>query len=573
MHEITNLRMAAALLSMSPLLTIAATPDAGQLLNERQRVEQPASRPSTEPKADAHALSQAAGQSGLTALVQQVRFTGADGLATENELQAWVADGVGQRLNHAQMQALAARVTARLQAKGYLLARAYLPRQDLSGGELQIAVVPGRLQDGPGRLGLTGGNAALQARLRVIADANLPEGPAKAEDLERALLLMRDVPGITVRSALAKGDQPGTSRIEAQVEEQRAWGVSASVDNFANRYTGDVRATVRGVLNRPLEREDQAFVSLSKTRDTSQAAASYAWALSPKGLRANVNASYLRYSVGLELEPLELRGTARSLGAGLSFPLQRARESNIWLNLDAEERRLDDDALGVSLHRRRVDRMSVGFSANAWDERLGGGQTDWGLGVASGQVSLARNPDDARADAVGASTQGSFTKLNWHVGRNQSLPGLGSWTLFVSANGQLATDNLDSSEKFILGGPAGVRAYAVGEASGDSGWLASMELRRDFRLYGLRAQGLGFLDVGGITQHQNPWTGALADPSTNHYRLAGAGLGLNVSGERWSVRSAWAHTLGHNRGRSANGLEADGRAERQRAWVQLNVAY
>lgn len=573
MHEITNLRMAAALLCMSPLLTIAATPDAGQLLNERQRVEQPATRPNAEPKADANALSQAAGQPGLTALVQQVRFTGADGLATEAELQAWVADGVGQRLNHPQMQALAARVTARLQAKGYLLARAYLPRQDLSGGELQIAVVAGRLQDGPGRLALTGGNAALQARLRAIAEANLPEGPAKAEDLERALLLMRDVPGITVRSALARGEQPGTSRIDAQVEEQRAWGVSASVDNFANRYTGDVRATVRGVINRPLEREDQAFVSLSKTRDTSQAAASYAWALSPKGLRANVNASYLRYSVGLELAPLELRGTARSLGAGLSFPLQRARESNVWLNLDAEERRLDDDALGVSLHRRRVDRMSVGVSANAWDERFGGGQTDWGLGVASGQVSLARNPDDARADAVGASTQGSFTKLNWHVGRNQSLPGLGSWTLFVSANGQLATDNLDSSEKFILGGPAGVRAYAVGEASGDSGWLASMELRRDFRVFGLRAQGLGFLDVGGITQHQNPWTGALADPSTNHYRLAGAGLGLNVSGERWSVRSAWAHTLGHNRGRSANGLEADGRAERQRAWVQLNVAY
>ncbi|WAC73709.1 BamA/TamA family outer membrane protein [Roseateles sp. SL47] len=564
--------MAAALLSMSPLLTIAATPDAGQLLNERQRVEAPVGRPSTEPKADT-ALGAAVSSHGLTALVERVRFTGADGLATEAELQTWVTDGVGQRLNHSQMQALAARVTARLQAKGFLLARAYLPRQDLSGGELQIAVVPGRLQDGAGRLGLTGGNAALQARLRAIADANLPQGPARAEDLERALLLMRDVPGVTVRSALEKGDQPGTSRIEAKVEEQPSWGASASLDNFANRYTGEARATVRGVLNRPLEREDQAFVSLSKTRDTSQAAVSYAWALSPKGLRANLNASYLRYSVGLDLAPLELRGTARSLGGGLSFPLQRARERNVWLTLDAEERRLDDDSLGVSLHRRRVDRMSVGVSANAWDDMLGGGQTDWGAGVASGQVSLGRNPDDARADAAGASTQGSFTKVNWHVARNQSLPGLGSWTLFVSANGQLATDNLDSSEKFMLGGPAGVRAYAVGEASGDSGWLTSMELRRDFRFYGLRAQGLGFVDVGGITQHQNPWTGALADPSTNHYRLAGAGLGFNVSGERWSVRTAWAHAIGHNAGRSAAGLDADGRDDRQRAWVQLNVAY
>ena len=67
MHEIKNLRMAAALLSMSPLLTMAATPDAGQLLNERQRVEQPASRPSTEPKAETP-LSAVGGQQGLRGL-------------------------------------------------------------------------------------------------------------------------------------------------------------------------------------------------------------------------------------------------------------------------------------------------------------------------------------------------------------------------------------------------------------------------------------------------------------------------------------------------------------------------
>jgi hemolysin activation/secretion protein len=502
-----------------------------------------------------------------------VRFTGAEGLASDAELQGWVADQVGQRLNHAQMQALAARVTSRLQAKGYLLARAYLPRQDLSGGELQIAVLAGRLQDGPGRLTLNGGDAKLQARLRAIADANLPDGPARAEDLERALLLMRDVPGITMGSALEKGDQPGTSRIQARVEEQSDWGASASLDNFANRYTGDVRATVRGLLNRPLEREDQAFASLSQTRDTSQAALSYAWALNPQGLRANVNGSYMRYKVGLELAPLELRGTARSLGAGLSFPLQRSRERNVWVSLDGVENRLDDDALGVALHRRRVDQLNFGVTANAYDSWGGGGQTDLGVNASTGNVSLARNAADAAADAVGAGTQGSFTKFSGHFARNQSLPGLRDWTLFTVASGQYADKNLDSSEKFMLGGPSGVRAYAVGEASGDSGWLASVELRRDFGLFGLRAQGLGFVDAGGITQHQTLWNGALPDPSANHYHLAGAGLGFNISGARWNLRSAWSHAIGSNPGRSAAGLEADGRAERQRAWVQLNLAY
>lgn len=231
MQENKSLRMAAALLSVSPLIALAAPPDAGQLINERQRVETTPNRPGTEPKTDAAQTQSSAGQ-GLSALIQRVRFSGAEGLASEAELQSWVADRVGQRLNHAQLQALAARVSARLQAKGYLLARAYLPRQDLSGGELEIAILAGRLQDGPGRLSLSGGNPALQARLSAIAAANLPEGPARAEDLERALLLMRDVPGITLRSALEKGEQPGTSRIQAQVQELPSWGASASLSSI-----------------------------------------------------------------------------------------------------------------------------------------------------------------------------------------------------------------------------------------------------------------------------------------------------------------------------------------------------
>jgi hemolysin activation/secretion protein len=570
-QEKNRVGLAAALICMTPMLA-AAAPDAGQLINERQRVEGQPARPAAEPQASAEPQGKD-GVGGFSALVQRVRFSGTEGLASEQELQSWVADHLGKRLTHAQMLALASRVSARLQAKGFLLARAYLPKQDLSGAELEIAVLAGRLQDGPGRLLIGGADPALESRLRAIADANLGQGAARSEELERALLLMRDIPGITVRSALEKGEQAGTSRIQAQVLEQPRLGGSVSLDNFANRYTGAARASARVYLNRPLDQEDQALLLVSKTSDTSQAALSYGWALSPKGLRANVNGSYLRYRVGQDLAALDMRGTARSLGAGLSYPLQRSRERNVWLSMDAQERRLDDDALGVSLHRRRVDTLSAAVSANAWDEWLGGGQSDLGLTVSAGNVSLSRNADDAAADAVSANTQGGFHKISWRAGRNQALPGLRDWSLFVSANGQFAAKNLDSSEKFMLGGPAGVRAYAVGEAAGDSGWLASAELRREFRVFGLRAQALGFADVGWITQHQQPWSGALADPSTNHYRLGGAGLGLNIGGERWSLRSAWAHAIGHNPGRSSAGLDADGRAERQRAWVQLNASY
>src|SRR5690606_28127830 len=114
------------------------------------------------------------------------RFTGAEGLVDDAVLQAVVADAIGKSLTHAQLQALAQRVSAALQARGYLLARAYLPRQDLSDRVLEIAIMIGRLQSSPGRVQVLSGDAALRTRMAAIADAALPVGPVRNDQLERA---------------------------------------------------------------------------------------------------------------------------------------------------------------------------------------------------------------------------------------------------------------------------------------------------------------------------------------------------------------------------------------------------
>jgi hypothetical protein len=68
-----------------------------------------------------------------------------------------------------------------------------------------------------------------------------------------------------------------------------------------------------------------------------------------------------------------------------------------------------------------------------------------------------------------------FNKLNFDIARIQLVSS--GWSVYGRLSAQWATDNLDSSEKFILGGPYGVRAWPNGEAPGDQGWLAQLELR------------------------------------------------------------------------------------------------
>ena len=105
--------------------------------------------------------------------------------------------------------------------------------------------------------------------------------------------------------------------------------------------------------------------------------------------------------------------------------------------------------------------------------------------------------------------------------------------MVASLAGQQADKNLDSSEKFSLGGPNSVRAYPASEASGDTGYSATLELRQTL-LPGV--QGALFYDWGSIKVNKNPYGAAASNSRT----LAGAGFGLNASVDKFDIRVSLA---------------------------------
>lgn len=128
------------------------------------------------------------------------------------------------------------------------------------------------------------------------------------------------------------------------------------------------------------------------------------------------------------------------------------------------------------------------------------------------------------ADAVNndssAHTTGHYYKTNLNLYRIQRVNH--RLNLHLSFAGQLASKNLDSSEKLPLGGPSAVRAYPVNEASGDAGYVATGELR--WNLPAPRMQLTAFVDGGHVQINKNPWT-----KDANSRTLSDAGLGFIFS--------------------------------------------
>jgi len=134
---------------------------------------------------------------------------------------------------------------------------------------------------------------------------------------------------------------------------------------------------------------------------------------------------------------------------------------------------------------------------------------------------------------------------------------------------QIASKNLDSSEKLYLGGASGVRAYPSGEGGGSEGQLVNLELR--WKL----AQGVtvsAFYDYGQVVVNRdNSFANALV---ANAFSLKGRGLAVLWNGAAGQgLGLVWSQRDGSNPNPSATGSDQDGTQVRDRLWMTVNLPF
>ena len=437
-------------------------------------------------------------------------------------LQALVADLAGDALGFADLQRAAERISAFYRARGYVLARAYLPKQEIDDGVVRIEVVEGRY----GRIEIQNHSRVFDAVLRQPLAALRAGDVVRGASLERSLLLLDDLAGVGARGTLRPGDAPGTT--DLVVEAGRASPASGAIefDNFGDPSTGRYRVGGSVDVNAPLRLGDRLSLRglVSNERQRYYRAA-YQVPVGPASTRVGVGYSSLRYRLAGGFSDLDASGRASVQTVYVAQPIVRARNAGLTAQVQYENKNLHDEYGVFSLRNdKNVGLWTVALSGNSQDGWLGGGRN--GFSVMFGIGRLRSN------DALGANELtnaiGSFTKLNL-----QRIQAVGSrFQVYAQVSAQLASRNLDSSEKFSLGGPYGVRAYALGEGSGDQGWQASAELRY------LAAPGWQvstFVDAGGVQLNRHPWT---RERNTQHMQSVGFGASWYGSTRQVSLTAA-----------------------------------
>lgn len=512
-----------------------------QTAGPRIRIEESASAP-------------VAGASSTTVLVNQLEFTG-NGTTPSAELLAITGFSPGSQLSLADLQAMAARITAHYRAQGFFVARAYVPAQDISDHVVTIAVSRGtygavtlrnhsRLSDGVVRQALVGLDSG-----DVIT----------IEPLEHRLLLLSDIPGVVVSSTLAPGQAPGSSDLIVDIAPGRAVTGYVDADNAGNPYTGEVRVGAAVNFNNLAGRGDVASLRvLTSGSGLRYGRAAYQMPFGP--VTAGVAYSRLEYELGKQFSALGAHGTAEVASVFGTIPLVRSRASNLYAGLAFERRDFDDrlDLVPTASRKARANVAIASLYGSHQDSLGGGGSNSFYLALSGGSLDIM-TPGSLAADAASARTNGSYSKLWFNLARTQRLTDI--WSLRGSLTGQFASKNLDPSEKLVLGGMDGVRGYPQGEGFGDEGLLLNLEARMLLADLSGRLPGqvylLGFVDAGRVTINKNPWYAG-----SNERNLSGAGVGAVWEDPgNFAVRSYYARKLG-------NELALSAPDESGRFWIQ-----
>ncbi len=531
-------------------------PDAGQVLRDLQQAR-PAPPPQSAPLQRIDETADLSQQGEAKVMVKSVAITGNKEIPTE-QLQPLVASLVGSERSLTQLNAAARRITAYYRSQGFAVARAYLPAQDITDGGVTISIIEGRISSHKINNQSLLSDERAQAYLGQVKDGDV----IKSDQIDRGLLLLQDTPGVsTSRATLQPGASVGTSELLIEVNPAKPYSGNVVLDNYGSRYTGEYR--VAGTFNvvSPLKIGDQFTVNaLTAGQNLSFARLAYQLPVGSDGLKLGAAYSDVHYKLGKEFEALQAHGTATSASVFAAYPFIRSQFKNLSGTVALEDKRLKDYVDGTATFTpKKVTTTSFGLSGSLQDALGGGGITGMDLSVILGNLSI-NSPTALAIDAASAQSNGSYTRMTYGINRLQRFTD--STFLSVSLSGQTASKNLDSSEKFSLGGISGVRAYPQGEASGDEGLRGTVELRHNLMA---NVQATLFYDWGSVTINRKPFGPA----ASNSRNLAGVGVGVNASLGPVQLRSSLAW-------RTDGGLPTSipaSSAKRPTLWLQAAVAF
>lgn len=422
---------------------------------------------------------------------------------------------IGRELSGADLRELAGAVAAVARRRGFPFSSVAVERQTLDAGILRLRLTLGSIA----AVRVIGATHALADRM--LSHALVTGRPVHRSQLERAILLVGDLPGLTVtESKYIMQDGFGILLVTVKQDIASAY---VQIDNRGSSEVGPIRSTILGSLRNLASSGDELGIIVSQTplnpTEFAFGRLRYTTPVDAHGAMLSLAGSYGRAEPGASLQPLDVLGISYDAAIGLSAPVVRSRAHSLWMNAELRTLRTRQSLLGKKL---RDDQLTILAGSVTGSSNLAGGIVRADLSVVAGLPFgwVTRQTDRLKSRVDG---DGQFATIGYTIDWTIDL--LADVTMVLASQGQLASRPLLAAMEIGNGGPAFGRGYDYAERTGDNGILGSVELRADMGILDgkliRRSQVYGFFD-GGVVGNLGVGEGGGA--------LASTGGGLRLGG-------------------------------------------
>lgn len=544
--------------------------DAGSLLQEVERQRPPPAAPREGPALSVPQPLEPSAAPTAEFTVKKFTFTG-NTKVRSSTLEAALADYLNRPIQFRDLQE-ATNVVADVYSKEGWLARAFIPRQDITEGTVRIHIIEAVY--GGSKIQGQYSHATAELIQRTVDGQNTEGEPLSLTDVERGLLLADDLPGVSVVGSLTAGENTQETDVLLSVEDTPWITGRLQVDNQGNKSTGTNEVSLNTAINGLTGHADQLTAYGLYTEGLGFVSVGYSVPINYVGTRLGASYSTLGYRIVDEdlFTSGNDRGTgfANTWGVEATQPIIRSRNTNVMARLGYTNKLFDNRIGSQTISNYTVDVFSLNLTTTHLDSLGGGGYTTLTLNPSMGDVDYGDDPGVSTNNnniERTTETNGQYAKLRYGLSRQQNLPA--NFSVYANFRGQIASKNLDSSERFYLGGPYGVRAYPNNEGGGTQGNLLSVELRYNLMP---ELQFAAFYDVGEVRINKFNDHVAAANPNTG--TLQGAGLSVSWNGPYNVILNAtWAMRIGGNPFTNDPSQNQDGSSSSNRFWLNASIGF
>jgi hemolysin activation/secretion protein len=513
-----------ALLSSTSAMAQLGTIDPGRISEEirnEQIVEAP---PKKIELPSAPTVTAPAGAENIHLTLRSVEIEG-NNVYDDSLLSSYFAPLIGQNVTLLDVYNAANEISKHYRGNGYVLTQVVVPPQTIDSGNITIRIVEGYIDEIIVESKTESGMA-----LEMIADMadHIKEGGAiNINSLERYLLLINDLPGVSARSIIsASPTKVGAADLTIIVDRAAVSGI-VYADNYGSKYIGPWTFGAAVTANSPLDINDaltgQVVYSPGNKYELAYGGLNYDLPVNTYGTRVNLGGSITKTDPDIKLFDITGKSTLYTLG--IMHPFIRSRSQTLYGRLFFDWRDVESHN---NIERKREDNLRV-LRAQAnyifSDTLFKAAYTDTTLTVSKGlDVFSASKKNDRDMSRTKADPQ--FTKAELTIKRLENL--YGNLNFSIAAQGQLSADKLPSSEEFGVGGFYSGRGYDPSEIVGEHGVSTQLELQYNIPnngadMYLTNSQFYGFYDIGKI------WNDDATTSRDKELSIASAGFGARFS--------------------------------------------